>query len=146
MSESQEHSFHRELTIVRNVTDIDVPMPSMGGKCWLLNQRGIFVLERGPGVMRTIACTHAGSGNLQFIDGVPDERGFFPDDDMDPSDPKYYARNGRPFYQANPVVMGSWMLDAGFSYGLTVKVAGGHESAAPTASIVWMPHRPRPAK
>jgi hypothetical protein len=148
------------------VTYIDLPTPPIGGICWLLREKGIFVLQRGPGVLRTIACTHAGSGALEAIDGVPDERGFFGDQDMpDPNDnigaamaesaaepdsgilaanrlarSKAYAqRRGRPLYSASPVVMGSWMLDAGFLHGLTIRAAAGHDSVCAIASIVWMP-------
>lgn len=142
------------------VTYIDLPTPPIGGICWLLREKGIFVLQRGPGVLRTIACTHAGSGALEAIDGVPDERGFFGDQDMpDPTEylrsggpqggpwtggyenacKAYAQRRGRPLYSASPVVMGSWMLDAGFLHGLTIRAAGGHDSACAIASIVWMP-------
>jgi hypothetical protein len=137
------------------VTYIDLPTPLIGGICWLLREKGIFVLQRGPGVLRTIACTHAGSGALEAIDGVPDERGFFGDANLDdPTDrfmdytspevwtdacKQYAQRHGRPLYSASPVVMGSWMLDAGFLHGLTIRAAGGHDAASAIASIVWLP-------
>jgi hypothetical protein len=147
------------------VTHIDLPTPPMGGKCWVLKSKGLFVLERGPGVLRTIACTHAGAGALEAIDGVPDDNGFFRDQDMaepnvanflhehdlatglsrpvpggyDVAAKAYAVRQGRPIYSASPTVMGSWMLDAGFLHGLTIRAAGGHEAAMVIASIVWMP-------
>lgn len=137
--------------IVRRVagaaTHIELPTPPLGGKCWVLKEKGVFVLERVPGVLRTIACTHAGSGTLEAIDGVPDDGGFFADESM--AEPgagadvgsmrAYGRRRGRPLYSANPVVMGSWMLDAGFLHGLTIIARGGHVSAFAIASIVWMP-------
>jgi hypothetical protein len=152
--------------VVGPVTHIDLPTPPMGGKCWVLKSKGLFVLERGPGVLRTIACTHAGAGALEAIDGIPDENGFFPDQDMpepnvadflhtfaydgagvatpmpggyDVAAKAYACRQGRPLYSASPTVMGSWMLDAGFLHGLTIRAAGGHEAAFVIASIVWMP-------
>ncbi|HTI81757.1 MAG TPA: hypothetical protein VL614_15015 [Acetobacteraceae bacterium] len=153
---------------------IDIPLPSMGGKCWLLEAKGMFVLEPGPGTMRTFACTHAGSGTVEFIDGIPNELGFFPDDDM-PEPPAFTedelqilevshrttfdppagikekmdlhkawgARRGRSFYRASPAVMGSWMLDAGFIHGLTVRATGEHSSVNTMGSIVWMPFKAR---
>ena len=135
------------------VTHIELPTPPMGGKCLVLKKKGIFVLERGPGVLRTIACTHAGAGTLEAVDGFPDDGGFFPDENLpEPqaadfkTPPDYLAgvkgyaqRRGRALYTANPVVMGSWMLDAGFLHGLTIRVTGGHESALAIASVVWMP-------
>jgi len=129
--------------------NIDLPVPSIGGKCWLLNAKGIFVLERGPGTLRTIACTHAGSGALLAIDGIPNEDGFFDGADPDrrpdqmPVDIESAAFNGRAFYYANPTVMGSWMLDAGFEFGLTVCALGGNASTTAFASIVWAPVRRR---
>jgi hypothetical protein len=48
--------------------------------------------------------------------------------------------DGRPLFRANPNVMGSWMLDAGFTYGLTIKADGGVDSNCCIASIVWLPH------
>lgn len=144
---------------------IALPQPPMGGKCFVVREKGLFVLERGPGTLRTIACTHAGAGALEAIDGIPDARGFFlgeswsapemppgimermkagdprlPQDEAYMTDP-YWTRNGRAFYSANPVVMGSWMLDAGFQHGLTLRVQGGHEAAMAIASVVWVPFR-----
>lgn len=124
------------------ITHVELPAPPMGGKCWLLEDKGIYVLERGPGTLRTDACTHAGAGQLIIYDGVPDENGYFGTEEMSESDPGYWSRNGRPIYKANPVVMGSWMLDAGFYHGLTIKATGG-ERAAAIASIVWVAHRAR---
>ena len=146
---------------------IELPLPPIGGKCWLLDRKGLFVLEPGPGTLRTIACTHAGSGQMEVIDGIPDANGFFPDDGMTEPAPytdaefaalmdgtagdaplarrdahiAYGRRNGRAFYKANPVAMGSWMLDAGFIHGLTVRVVGEHMGVNAFASIVWMPFR-----
>jgi hypothetical protein len=148
----------REVVPGKRIVRVQLDTPKMGGKCFLLESKGIFVLESCPGVLRTIACTHAGAGNVEAIDGVPDDHGFFPDDGMlEPhrsafdSDQdfieamaKYCTRNGRVFYRANPVVMGSWFLDAGFEHGLTIRAAGGHDSASAIASVVFMPYRVRP--
>lgn len=120
---------------------IVLPTPPMGGKCWLLDDKGLFVLEAGPGVLRTIACTHAGAGGVEAIDGVPGDDGFFPGDTLQPSDPGYDDRNGRPFYATTQAVMGSWMLDAGFYHGLTIRAQGGHGATSAIASIVWLPVR-----
>lgn len=118
----------------------------MGGKCWLLESKGLFVLEKCPGVLRTIACTHAGAGSLAAYDGIPNDDGFFPDEEMEPDHPDYHRRNGRVIYRATPVVMGSWMLDGGFLHGLTIKAWGGHEATSAIASLVWMPHKARVIK
>lgn len=142
---------------VGKTTWLDIAMPPMGGKCWVLEDKGIFVLAEGPGVLRTIACTHGGSGAIEVIDGVPSADGFFDDERMTEPDPLKFEtdvayfdalklwgqRRGRPIYKANPVVMGSWMLDGGFLHGLTVRAEGGTAAAAAIASIVWMPFKPR---
>ena len=144
---------------------VDLPTPALGGKAWLLQAKGTFVLERGPGVLRTIACTHAGAGTVEAIDGLPSEAGFFPDQQA--AEPtwedyrsareseaesrtvflhevrKFNSRNGRPFYRANPIVMGSWMLDGGFTHGLTIRCVSGHDSACAVATVVWMPYKAR---
>lgn len=144
---------------------IFVPAPLMGGKAWLLDRKGLFILEDGPGTIRTIACTHAGSGHIKVFDGIPDERGFFPGGDMQEPEgfneqellairenreddlpdiwwkrqalTEYASRNGRVFHQANPIVMGSWMMDAGFHHGLTIEVTGSQEAVNPFATVVW---------
>ena len=139
------------------VVRVELSVPPMGGKCFLLESKGLFILEVGPGVLRTIACTHAGSGSIEAIDGMPNDEGFFPDQNLrEPSPPefethdlyveamkKYCTRNGRSIYRGNPVVMGSWFLDAGFEHGLTIRAEGGHDSATAIASIVFMPWRQR---
>lgn len=122
---------------------ITLKIPNIGGKCWLLDRSGLFVLEEGEGVLRTIACTHAGAGPIVAFDGVPNEKGFMPE--IEPGSSEWGHRHGRLLYNAHPAVMGSWMLDAGFINGLTLFVPGGHQGQAPVASIVWMP-RSVPAK
>lgn len=153
---------------------IEVRTPLMGGKCWLLERKGLFVLEQGPGTVRTLAVTHAGSGNLEVIDGIPNADGFFPDEDVSEPDAfnqdEYHrlmyarehqsandddiqakieqhrawgSRRGRRFYQATPAVMGSWMLDAGFIHGLTIRATGAASAVNTFASIVWMPFKAR---
>jgi hypothetical protein len=122
---------------------IELPTPALGGKAWLLDAKGMFILEKGPGMLITIACTHAGSGSMAAFDGIPDEDGFFQDERMKDNHPDFEKRNGRPIYRATPTVMGSWMLNGGFYHGLTIKATGGVDSAAAVASIVWMAHKTR---
>ena len=128
--EVQHKSGYFDLTVL--------PMPPLGSKIWVLDKKGMFVLERGPGTIRTIACTHAGSGSLYAFDGVPDERGELP---MESIEIPSYMGNGRQMYKANPVVMGSWMLDGGFTHGLTILHKGGQYGTPAMAAIVWMPFK-----
>jgi hypothetical protein len=107
-------------------------MPALGGKIWLLMRKGIFVLERGPGTLRTIACTGAGSGSILAFDGLPDANGELP---------LAETVGWREIYRANPTVMGSWMLDGGFVNGLTFVHQGGQDGTPSFASIVWVPYK-----
>lgn len=111
----------------------DLPTPPIGGKAFLIQEKGLFLFQRGPGTLRTLAITHAGSGSIVAYDGLPDEDGVFQDDD----------KKARAIYKANPVVMGSWMLDAGFINGLTISVKGGIDAAPAFATIVWYPFTQR---
>lgn len=139
MPELMKYPLQREKIEIIDLRDM--PMPPIGGKCFLLDRKGIFIFEGGPGTLRTIACTHAGSGSLIAYDGIPDENGDFPE--VSESDPGYDTRVGRPIYKANPTVMGSWMLDGGFYHGLTIKATGGHDRVLAMASVVWLPYRKR---
>jgi hypothetical protein len=128
---------------------IFVSQPPMGGKAHLIERPGLFVLEVGPGTLITDACTHAGGGAIVIIDGVPDANGHFDDVAVPAPDspPEVFdawgKRNGREYFRANPVVMGSWMLNAGFHNGLTVHVTGAHQGLAPIATLVWTAFRAR---
>lgn len=144
--------------------DVFVPPPPMGGKIWLLQSKGLFVLERGPGTLRTLAVTHGGAGALEAIDGIPNGEGFFPEEGMPEPEPPppphisgggydellalyierrkaFDTRNGRPIYQAPSAVMGSWMLDGGFIHGLCIRTLSGSKPTAAIASIVWVAMR-----
>lgn len=132
---------------------IVTPQPPQGCKCFLIERIGLFVLEVGPGTLITDACTHAGAGSMLIMDGVPDERGYFPEAPKPPmitDEPPistqewreaYGKRHGRVLLRKSPVVMGSWMLNAGFHNGLTIEVSGGHNEMSPVASIVWQPFK-----
>ena len=134
------------MTLNLNPIRIVLPTPKLGGKTYLIKAPGLYVFEEGPGTLRTMAVTHAGSGSLVAFDGVPDDHGDFPDEDMKEiinglRNERYDTRNGRPFYRATPAVMGSWMLDAGFYNGLSILADGGGHGVAVFATIVWMPVR-----
>jgi hypothetical protein len=112
--------------------------PLIGGKIWCCHEKGLWVLEPGPAVFRTVAVTHNGSGGLTVYDGVPDENGSFPDYDPEDAD-----SNGSVIFEQPAATLGSWMLDGGCNHGLTVLAAGGTEGAPAFASFVWMPHKKR---
>ena len=129
------------LETVGKVTRVKLPVPILGGKGWLLKGKGIFVLEEGPGMVITMACTHAGSGSIDIVDGIPDPGGFYPEPNIrDPELDGYWLQPGiHRLLTMCPTVMGSWMLSAGFYHGLTVHAEGGTDSAAAICTIVWMP-------
>jgi hypothetical protein len=136
------------VTPIRSVHEKALPIrvaletPPLGGKAFLLESHGTFILEEGPGVLITMAVTHAGSGSLVIRDGIPNDLGFWPQPAL-PGVEDDRMPNGRIFYRATAIVMGSWMLNAGFHHGLTVEYLGGHGSAPLYATIVWQPFRRR---
>lgn len=120
---------------------IMVPDVPMGGKPFLIRRAGMYVLEEGPGMLQTIDVTHAGSDEFSVYDGVPDERGFFPEGDLEEGDPGFGSHNGNRFSHFSPTVMGAWMMNAGFRHGLTIEVTGGSFDVAPFATVVWTPFK-----
>lgn len=121
---------------------ISIAKPKMGSKGFLLDNWGVYVLEQGPGVLRGLACTHAGSGTLQIIDGIPNDDGFFPDESILSKghlEPLYNQANGRPIFQSPGSVMGMWHLNIGLHHGLTVCAIGGNDTATPVVTLIWDP-------
>lgn len=117
---------------------ITLPTPRLGGKCWVIQEPGLFVLEEGEGAFGTLACTHAGSGGVIIYDGVPDEFGNFPEFKGEENSPEWFVRPGREIYRAFPVVMGSWWINGGFYHGLTVSHRGESVHTTPMiGSLVW---------
>ncbi len=122
---------------------IEVPEPRMGSKCYLIERKGIYVLEVGEGVLRSIACTHIGSGSTLFSDGVPDEHGYFGNERMDPYSREYMTSNGRKLQAMSPQIIGFQALDAGFRHGLTVSCIGGTMGVPVFISVCWIKHKSR---
>ncbi len=127
---------------VRNkITRIRMPTPKLGAKTYLLKKGGIYVLEPGPGALQAIAVTHAGTGSISIYDGVPDESGNFPDDEMLDADEKYYSRNGRDIFQMSPILMGMLMINGGVFHGLTVKCFDGQHGVSTRLTLAWVPYK-----
>jgi hypothetical protein len=101
-----------------------IPEPIIGGKCWVPDAFGKFLLQEGPGILRCIAITHTGSGALTLYDGVRFH---------------YHKLQAFTKFRANPTVLGHFMLDAGFNDGLILELEGSR--SLPCASIVWVPKR-----
>ena len=123
------------------VTYIKLPTPKLGAKTYLLKNSGIYVLEPGPGALQAIAVTHAGTGALTIRDGIPDDRGYFPDQEMLETDERYHHRNGRDIWAASPIIMGMWMVNAGLFHGLTVECFGGMHDVSTRITLAWVPYK-----
>lgn len=107
---------------------IELEQPIVGNKLLCAHKYGIYILEKGPGVWKGLACTHAGTGNVNIYDGIADARGFFPEG------------QGRLLYKASPSVSGVWMqIEAGYNHGLTMIINGDISPIAPFLSITWLP-------
>jgi hypothetical protein len=131
---------------------IDLAQPKAGNKIFCTQQHGIFILEKGPTIWRCMSNTHSGTGGIYIYDGVPLDDpdkpgyGFFPDDNIQPNDPRYGTANGRCVFAAMPAVLGMWMEDAGLHHGLTLVMIGDNPAVAPCISICWLPDKTASAK
>lgn len=117
---------------------VNLPTPEMGNKIWLLQQKGVYILEEGPGMLAGISSTYAGGVTLEIYDGIPDADGFFPK----PASTEG-AYNGRSIWRSHPLYMGMNQLNGGFHHGLTVICDG---SVDPTVSITWAAVKSSPKK
>ena len=117
----------------------------MGSKCYFIEGKGIYVLETGEGTVRSLACTHVGSGVLTVHDGVCDDNGFFPDYEKlkNPYAPEYWTANGRKMLGFSPQCMGFWAIDGGFTHGLTVVADGGMPGTPVFVTVSWVKYKAR---
>lgn len=116
------------------------PQPQLGAKCVALTQKGVYIMEQGPGSLVTIACTHAGSGIVVAYDGYPDENGFVETYSPDPKAlDQDLTKPGLELVHCHPAIMGSWMMNSGYHHGLTIILGSEDNSPSAIASIVWMP-------
>ena len=103
-------------------------------------------MQRGAALWRGISCTHAGSGVVAIYDGIPNDKGFFPDEPIAKIDENgvhiLEDYDGRLLHYANPSVMGMWMYDAGCLYGLSILIRGEHSAVTPVLSVTWLPYKP----
>ena len=130
-----------------SVYRITLPDARMGAKVFLLERKGVYVLEEGPGILRSLACTYVGSGSLIVRDGVPSANGYFDADKFDPYSQEYAMANGRKVYAASPVCIGFWGLDCALVHGLTVEAAGGIKDGTVLVTVCWLKQKaPRPVQ
>jgi hypothetical protein len=131
----------------QDVYYVDVPEPYIGAKSFFIEKKGVYVLERGPCVVRSLSFTFIGSGTFKVLDGSPDEHGFFESDRLDPFDLAYHKSNGRKIFAMSPQLIGFWALDAGCIHGLSIVASGGHEDTKlpVNATVCWIktPDRPK---
>ena len=119
-----------------SVYRITLPDARMGAKVYLIERKGVYVLEEGPGILRSLACTYVGSGSLTVRDGVPSANGHFEADKFDPYSQEYALANGRKVYAASPVCIGFWGLDCSLVHGLTVEANNFRDSPDTTSNAI----------
>lgn len=95
-----------------------IPDPIIGGKAWVCEASGIYLLQRGPGALRFVACTHTGSAYVRLWDSLD-----------------YNHGNMRQMFPLAPTILGAWNPDAGFNDGLLCEVIG---TPAPALILVWI--------
>ena len=120
------------------VIRVALPEPRIGSKIYLIEEKGVYVFEEGPSVLRSLACTHIGAGSFAIYDGVPDKDGFFPNHEMPVSHPEYQQSNGRRVFVMNPQIMGFWAIDGGCNHGLTCVAGGGMKNTPVFISVSWL--------
>ena len=130
------------------VYNVNLPDPTIGNKMWLAEKHGIYVLERGPCTLRSIANTRQGNGSIFVYDGVPDETGHFPSDVKKVLE---LAKNGRKVFNASPPILGMWMFDGGLYHGCTLVLQGSNFDPAnkglpPCVAITWAAAKPMKRK
>jgi hypothetical protein len=130
---------------------VDVEQPVMGGKCFTVFTKGMWVLEEGPGMFQSWLCTAAGSGGVVIRDGIPDKNGIF--EGLEEGMREFMRTgkadfNGKPLYIAHPAVMQPWALNGGFHRGLTLELTNTNPrvpdgGAVTVGTIVWHKHGAR---
>ena len=116
-----ETPFNGKLSLADGIERIQCPEPTIGGKSYVTDHFGKLLLEEGPGVLRVVCCPHAGSGYVNFWDSVVG-----------------HHMTDKAIFRMHPVILGAWMLDAGFNNGLLVELAGSRLSSPPCMTIVWL--------
>ncbi len=134
--------------------------PRIGGKYYSVTEKGMWVLEEGPGMLQMWLCTAAGSGGVFIYDGVPNDEGLFePIGDVPGREEGLkianatgrHDYNGRLIYSATPPIMQPWAMNAGFSHGLTLEITGNDprmpsEGARTVGTCVWQAFGARTAE
>lgn len=130
-----------EVEVRNGVNYVRVEQPKSGSKAFLIESKGIYVFEKGEGVVRSLACTYVGSGAFHVYDGVPPEDTVV-GEKKSPLDTRFPHVDGRKIFTMAPQVLGFWGLDAGFKKGLTVVASGGTSSSSPVlVTVMWMKHK-----
>lgn len=151
----KRQEFHKE-----RPRRIHVPQPEIGNKFFCPTEKGMYVLEEGPGMFVGWLCTAAGSGGVFVYDGIPNEDGLFEPVGASPGQAEGLIRaeatgnfdfNGRAIYTSVPPIMQPWQMNAGFKYGLTLEVTGNTPpmpamGAVTIGTCTWQKHKARAEK
>ncbi len=125
------------------VNFVQVKTPFMGCNSFLIESKGIYVLEHGEGVLRSLAVTYVGTGALHVYDGVPDKE-LLSSNKLSVLDTRFPVVEGRKIITMSPQIVGFWGLDAGFKRGLTVVASGGQAASPVLVSVMWVKHKAAP--
>ncbi len=107
------------------VYKVEIPKPSFGCSCFMVETKGVYILSSRPGALASISCTHVGAGTVEVYDAVCDAVGELPP-------------GAKMLYKANPQTMCLWMFNAGLNYGLTVKALGSDPTIPVFMTLSWM--------
>jgi hypothetical protein len=139
---------------------LDIIQPVIGNKFFAPTEKGVYVLEKGPGMFVGWLCTAAGSGGVFVYDGIPNEDGLFEAIGDTPGQRDGLERaqktgnydfNGRIIYSAVPPIMQPWQMNAGVKYGITLELTGNNPGvplmgAITIGTATWQPHGQRAEK
>lgn len=103
---------------------VKVPHPPFSNKGYMIERKGIYIFEKTPGMLNTVACMHFGEGQIRVLDGVVKNNVI--DED-----------NSRPLYIATTQTMCLWMYGAGFEKGLIVEAIGTDLAQPVFMSLSW---------
>lgn len=110
-----------------NVEFVKTNKPLLGGRNVFIRGVGLYILARGPGSLRSFACTQANTGFISILDWRVEPSG---------RQSKYVAEaNKRTIIQMAPPILGQWPLDASFEHGLVVEVSA--QDYSPMLTVVW---------
>ena len=103
---------------------VRMPFPPFANKGYMVERKGLYILEESPGMLVAVACMHFGEGQVRVMDARIQEN-------------MVIAAGARPLYTATTQTMCLWMLGAGFDQGLLVEALGTDRGQPVFMSLSW---------